>query len=183
MDRSTFRRDPYLRSSAYHLATWSLAAFVFELRLGRGQFDAASVGLYGVLLGGAILTSITHERRVGKMAGPAGDAVWSGAGAMWLRLLGTLVTLTGMLAFAGRGDLLFAAWAFGVGWGFAVWGWKANFPWYAGLGLGLAWVALVDAAMLAAGTPMPMLRGLVLAVGLPALALRTNHRFLWFRPG
>lgn len=136
-----------------------------------------------VLLAGAVLTSITHERRVGKMAGPAGDAVWSGAGVMWLRLLGTLVMLNAVLAAQGQSGLVFALSVFGVGWGFALWGWKANFPWYAGLGLGLAWIGLVDAAMLAAEMPEPLLRYLVLAVGLPAVALLTNYRFLWFRPG
>ena len=186
MDPATFRRDPYLRTSASHLATWSLVGFVLELRLGGPESAGTPEGIVvAVLLAGAVLASLTHERRVGKMAGPAGPvgtASFEGAGRMWSGLLAALTAASALLLLASRPQWLFDAWTVGVGSGFAVWGWKAGFAWYTGLGLALVAVGAVDAIVTAAGGSVLALRCLVLALALPAFSLVTNRRFLWFRP-
>ncbi|MFN2427645.1 MAG: hypothetical protein ABR587_14490 [Candidatus Binatia bacterium] len=178
MDPVTFRRDRYLRTSGYHLATWSLVALVVELRLGH---PAPAAAVLAGLLAGATLTSFTHERRVGKMAGAAGAAVYEGAGRMWLALFAVLGAATAALVLASRQEWLFGAWAAGVGLGFTFWGWKAGFAWYVGVGSTMLAASLADAAQVWAGEPVLGFRVFVLGVALPALALLTNRRFLWFR--
>lgn len=183
MDALTFRRDPYLRSSAYHLATWSLTAFVLVLRAQSSEFGVDLVPMTVMLVGAAAMTSMTHERRVGKMVGPAGEAVWPEAGAMWLRLLGALVINSGWLMGLGRPDLLFTLWALGVGAGLAVWGRRVQLDWYLGAGATLAAVGVLDALLTVQGAATLGLRLVVLGLAVPAFALATNQRFLWFRPG
>jgi len=185
LDPATYRRDPYLRSSAYHLATWSLMGFVLEL---RGSMPAASTDspshlpVVVVLLAGAAMTSLTHERRLGKMVGPAGAAVFDGAGRMWTGVLAVLVAASVLLLAASRPQLLFDVWVVGVGAGLAAWGSKAGFAWYLGLGAAMVAVGAVDVALRSAGFPVLALRCALLAVALPVAALVTNHRFLWFHP-
>lgn len=183
MDPITFRRDPYLRTSAYHLATWSLVATVLELRLATGAAAAGSRAVLPVLLAGAVLTSLTHERRVGKMTGPAGAPLVEGAARIWVQGLSVLAAVSAVLVVAERPQLVFDAWMLGVGVGFVVWGRAAAFAWYVGLGLAMIATAVVDFMLLsAAGVPLLQLRLLASGVVIPGLALLTNRRFLWFRP-
>jgi hypothetical protein len=184
LEPSTFRRDPYLRSSAYHLATWSLAAFVIEFQLASASgLDAANgIAALVVLIGASALSSVTHERRVGKMMGPAGAPVWAGAGQMWLVLLVGLAAGSLVLALGSLAALLFPLWALAVGAGFATWGRKAAFAWYTGLGFALVGVGLLDLAIGISAGPTTPFRITVLGLGLPGFALLTNRRFLWLRP-
>ncbi|MFN2378192.1 MAG: hypothetical protein ABR538_16810 [Candidatus Binatia bacterium] len=181
---TTFRRDPWLRSSGYHLATWSLLGLVLELRrLSPGE--GAAVGGAGLLflVAAAVLTSFTHERRIGKMAGPAGEAVWPGAAALWRTLLAALAAASALLLTTENAGMLFPLWCAGVGCGFWLWGRGAGFPWYEGLGLLMSVAALVDVGLLwAEGSAAPGFRFAVLGLVLPGAGLLTSRRFLWFRP-
>lgn len=185
MTPAEYRRDRWLRTSAYHLSTWSLAAFVLAFRAEAvpGPFDATGVAVVLVVLGGSVMSSLTHERRVGKMAGVSGEAVDGSAGGRWVALLATtVVTGAGMLAL-GRADALYALGLTGVGTGFVLWGRRARFPWYLGLGAAMLAAALLDRVLAAAGGPAGPLRLLVLGLALPVAALLTNRRYLWFRAG
>lgn len=185
MDPSTFRRDPFLRSSAYHLATWSLAALVLELRRSSpspGDDGASSAAVVAAVVGGALLTSMTHERRVGKMAGAAGEPVFAGAGRMWAGALVGMLAGSVALAGAGWAGWLFNLWVGGTGATFARWGRRTGMNWYVGLGLAMVAFAAADAVLaMLEGQPSPGSRFLVLGVVLPGAALVTNRRFLWFR--
>jgi len=179
-----FRRDRWLRSSAYHLSTWSLAAFVLAFRAEAvpEPFDSTGLAVAIVVLGGSVMSSLTHERRVGKMAGVAGEAVYAGAGRMWTGVLGALALAATALAMkTGRADGLYALGMVGVGTGFARWGRRAKFPWYLGLGASMIAVGALDAVLVGAGGPARPLRLLVLGLALPVAALLTNRRYLWFR--
>jgi hypothetical protein len=190
LEPASFRRDPYLRSSAYHLATWSLVAFVLELRGATSTASTTSASaqllldlpVTVVLMAGAAMTSLTHERRVGKMVGPAGEALFAAAGRMWLALFAALAAASALLLAASKPQLLFDAWVVGVGSGFVVWGSKARFAWYMGLGAATVATAVLDMVLWSAGMSVLELRCLLLALALPAAALATNYRFLWFRP-
>lgn len=184
---TTFRRDPWLRSSGYHLATWSLLGLVLELRrLSPGE--GAVTGSAGLLflVAAAILTSLTHERRIGKMvgpAGPAGEAVWPGAGALWRTLLSALAAASALLVATQNAGMLFPLWCAGVGSGFWLWGRRAGFAWYEGLGLLMAVAAMVDVGLMwGEGGAAPGFRFAVLGLVLPGAGLLTSRRFLWFRP-
>lgn len=182
-----FRRDRWLRTSAYHLSTWSLAAFVLSLRAeaGREPFDAAGVAVAVAVVGGSVMSSLTHERRVGKMAGVAGDAVDAGAGRSWAGVLAALaLSAAGLVLATGRTDGLYLLGMVGVGTGFARWGRRAKFPWYLGLGAAMVAAGVLDGVLALVGGPArPFVRLFVLGLALPAAALLTNRRFLWFRPG
>lgn len=190
MDPATFRRDRYLRSSGYHLAVWSLAAFVLQYRLGlqpSGQ-GISAFPFFVMLVGGSLMTSFTHERRVGKMAGVAGEPVFAGAGRLWLVVFAALGFVDSVLIASGLELYLVPSWWLGVGAGFAVWGWRAGFGWYTGFGAALVSAGMLDLIVLqtdpsgiAAGLHRVIWRSLVLAVFIPAFALETNRRHLWFR--
>jgi hypothetical protein len=188
MDRETFRCDRRLRSSGYHLATWSLAAFVLQLQLSRAAEaggsglvpDRASlVAMAVVVVAASMVTSFINERRVAKITGPAGVSAYDGAGAMWRVVLGVLVLVTGVLLSQSRGWQVFDVWAFGVGGAYILWGTRANFPWFSRIGLLMVVAGLFDVLMLSLGEPVTALRLLVLGVLLPAAALATNRRYLW----
>lgn len=167
------------------MATWSLVAFVLELRCSMAAASTEALSqlpVVAVLLGGAVLTSFTHERRVGKMVGPAGEAVFDGAGRMWLRVFAALVTASALAMVASAPQRIFEVWIVGVGSGLAFWGWRAGFAWYVGLGAAMIATAAVDVVLGSAGLPVFALRGAVLALALPAAALVINRRFLWFHP-
>lgn len=184
MDPPTFRRDPWLRGSAYHLATWSLLLFVLDLRRGAADAAVADTGLAGtiVLLGATVMTSLTHERRIGKMAGPAAAPLWPGVAGLARGLAVGLVGTSAALAMAGRSDAIVTLWLSGVGAGLAAWGRRAAFGWYVGLGGATVAASLVDAGILLwRGFPSTGFRAAVLVVALPAAALWTNRTWLWFR--
>lgn len=178
MDPAVFRRDPWLRTSGYHLATWSLVALVLELM--RTSHRESSLSLVVVLLGGAVLTSLTHERRVAKMAGRAGNPVYEKTPLLWgfvaLALLSTFAAAMG----APNSDPLFPVGMVIVGVGFAQWGAGARFAWFVGLGAAIVAAGLLDVVL--DPETRPYWRMLVLGVGLPAAGLATSSRYLWFRP-
>lgn len=185
MTPAEYRRDRWLRSSAYHLSTWSLAAFVLALRAETvpDPFDATGLAVMLVVLAGSGMSSLTHERRVAKMAGVAGEAVYAGAGRMWAGVLGALA-LSGLALVlrTGRGDGLYLLGMVGAGTGFALWGRRAKFFWYLGLGVAMLVAGVVDGVLVSVGGPARPLRLLVLGLVLPVTALVTNRRYLWFRP-
>jgi hypothetical protein len=183
MTPSEFRRDRWLRTSAYHLSTWSLTAFALAL---RAEFvpralDATGAALAVALAAGSVLSSLTHERRVAKMAGVAGEAAYAGAGRLWSALFGVLAVVAALLVGMGAAASLYAAAMLVVGTGFALWGRRAKFDWYFRLGLAMVSAGAFDLAVEGSALAAP-LRLLVLGLGLPAAALATNRRYLWFRP-
>lgn len=144
-----------------------------------GAGEAAAVV---VIVGAGILTSMTHGRRIAKMAGLPGEPVFAQAGAMWRLLLAALVAASAVLVSSSQAGDLFRLWMAGVGAGFAAWGRLAGFGWYAGIGLVMAASAAVDAMLPPGGPAAVALRCGMLGLVLPAFALATNRRFLWFRP-
>lgn len=190
MDPALFRRDPWLRTSGYHLATWSLVAFVLELRRPAASEDAAAFLV--VLLGGALLTSLTHERRVGKMAGLAGVPLHPRTDVLWWSVVGAIVLGSLTLHWIARPHWMFPMWMMLAGEGFLLWGMALRFAWYRALGAAMIAAGLLDIAMMAldAGAwPRLLMLGewprlLVLGVLLPAVGVATSRCFLWFRaPG
>jgi hypothetical protein len=180
VDPSAFRRDPWLRTSGYHLATWSLVAFVMELWRRQPESDHATATV--VLVAGAVLTSLTNERRVAKMAGIAGEPVYPGTALVW-RLVALALFVSGAAAvFEANTNGMFPVAMIATGMGFAVWGAGAGFAWFSALGAAMVGTALVDVALLGRGDASRTLRLAVLGVALPAFGLATSYRFLWFRP-
>jgi hypothetical protein len=177
LNPAAFRRDPWLRTSGYHLATWSLVAFVLELV--RTSDGAAGMSSVVVLLAGGVLSSFTHERRVAKMAGAAGDPVYENTALLWGLVALALISAGVAAAGAPVSDPLFPVAMVIVGIGFAQWGAGAHFPWFVGLGSAIVAVGLLDVAISAPARPY--LRMLVLGVLLPAAGIETSRRYLWFR--
>jgi hypothetical protein len=177
LDPAAFRRDPWLRTSGYHLATWSLVALALELM--RASTDDPGVSRIVVLLGGALLISSTHERRVAKMAGVAGNLVYEKTRLLWgfvaLALLSTFVAATG----APNADPLFPVAMVIVGVGFAQWGAGARFAWFVGLGSAIVGAGLLDVVV--GPAVRPYWRMLVLGILLPGAGIETSRRYLWFR--
>lgn len=183
MNPTIFRRDRWLRTSAYHLATWSIAAFVFEVRFrSAGQTDEATgIATAVVIVAASLLSSMTTERRIGKMFGPAGEPAFAGAGRMWRMVFATLASATAALVFASRAEAVLTLWLLGVGTGFLFWGRRIGFAWYAGVGLAMIAAGILDSCLAATGGPVALVRMLVLGLALPVTAVVTNRRFLWLR--
>lgn len=183
MKPADFRRDRRLRTSGYHLATWSLAAFVLEARAlaMQGHAGAGSGAVMLIVIAGSVLSSLTHERRVGKMTGPAGETVFDSAARLWAVVFMVLGVVSVWLAAGGQSRWLFPLWMLGVGLGFTIWGSRAAFGWYVFLGVAMAVAAALDVGLAVAGWPHRPLRLAVLGLALPAAALMTNRRYLWFR--
>jgi hypothetical protein len=179
-----FRQDRWLRTSATHLATWSLAALVLDvlLRAAGKASQGTGIATFVVVVAASLLNSMTTERRVAKMLGPAGKPVYAGAGRMWLLVFATLASASAALFGAGRADAIVTLWLFGAGTAFLFWGRTIGFSWYAGAGLGMMLAGAVDSWMSAAGGPVGLWRILVLGLALPATAIATNRRYLWLRP-
>jgi len=178
-----FRKDRWLRTSAYHLASWSLAALVLDVRLRSvGQTtQATGIATFVVIIAASLLSSMTTERRVAKMLGPAGAPVFAGAGRMWLLVIGALTSASVAIASAGRVEAVLTLWMIGVGTAFLFWGRTIDFSWYAGLGLALIAAGAADSWMTATGGPVGPYRVVVLGLALPAAAILTNRRYLWLR--
>lgn len=179
MDPGHFRGDPWLRSSGYHLATWSLVALVLDLRRAAPSGTGAAGAI--LLVAAAVLTSLTHERRIGKMAGPALVPVWDRAGQLWWSLLAGFVAIAVPLVTRGHGEWLVPVGLVLVGTGHLVWSRCVRMSWLAVIGAAAVAAALVDAAATASGQAPLALRALVLGVVLPAAGLWTSRRYLWFR--
>ncbi len=178
MDPENFRRDPWLRGSGYHLATWSLVALVLDLR--RAAPGASAAGTV-VFVAAAVLTSLTHERRIGKMAGPALEPVWDGAGRLWWSLGAAFAASGAVLAARGLEQWLVPALLATVGAGYLVWSRFVRMPWFAAVGAVALVAALLDAGATATGQPTLAMRFLVLGLVLPAAGLWTSRQYLWFR--
>jgi hypothetical protein len=179
VDPALFRRDPWLRTSGYHLATWSLVAFVLELRRAAAT-DGGDAAFLVVLLGGALLTSLTHERRVGKMAGIAGAPLHPRIDVLWWSVIGAIVLGGLALHWIARPHWMFPMWMMLAGEGFLLWGMAVGFAWYRALGVAMIAAGLLDIAMMATGAGRwPRL--VVLGALLPAAGLVTSRRYLWFR--
>ncbi len=183
MQPEIFRKDRWLRTSAYHLASWSLAALVLDVRLRSAVTTTHATGIaaFVVIVGASLLTSMTTERRVAKMFGPAGAPVFAGAGRLWLMVFAVLTSASVAIASAGRVEAVVTLWMFGVGAAFLFWGRTIGFSWYAGLGLALMAAGAIDSWMSATGGPVGLLRVFVLGLALPAAAILTNRRYLWLR--
>ena len=178
MTPAEFRRDPWLRTSASHLATWSFAALALDLlaRSGAGTPRAVRVSAIVGVVAGSLLTSMTTERRIAKMVGPAGDSVYERAGQLWTIVLATLVAATFVLVALEQRGALMPMWLGGVGAAFVFWGRKTRFDWYVILGGAMFAFAVFD-LLFAAGT----LRIVVLGVLLPVAAMAANRQYLWLR--
>jgi hypothetical protein len=180
LNAAAFRRDPWLRTSGYHLATWSLVAFVLEML--RTSDGAAGVASVVALLAGGVLSSFTHERRVAKMAGAAGAPVYQKTPLLWGFVALALVSAGVAAIGAPNTDPLFPVAMVIVGIGFAQWGAGARFAWFVGLGSAIVAAGLLDIALSAPWRPC--LRMIVLGALLPAAGIETSRRYLWFRdPG
>jgi hypothetical protein len=176
VDPATFRRDAWLRSSGYHLATWSLAGFAIELRRATRAEDAAP-GFVILIAALALLTSLTHERRVGKIAGIAGEPAWRHSAQLWRAMVCLLVAGSLAVMLASRQHLLFQVWMLVVGSGCVLWGRGTRFAWMSGAGGTMIAAGLLDLAW-----PSTALRLFVLGLVLPAAGLTASSRYLWSRP-
>jgi hypothetical protein len=186
-DRAAFRRDRYLRSSPWHLLTWSLAAFAFQWRMGLSPhpLDPGLAGFAFALVAGSLLTSHTHERRCGKMFGPADRPVFAGAGRLWTVVFAAMAAGSAAVLSAGRPLDLVTVWMGGAGLGFAAWGAFAGFrPWLL-VGLALLVATALDLAwsatpgLVGEGLRRLWLRSAVLALFLPASAVFVIRRYGW----
>jgi hypothetical protein len=179
---SEFRRDPWLRTSAYALATWSLAGFLLEVRL-RAAGTATEDGIAAtiVIAGASLLASRTHARRVAKMAGQAGEPVFANAKAMWRLIVAAALLLSVVAVRAGRTDLVFPLWMLAAGSGFAAWGRAVGLGWYVGLGALMAGIGLLDLLLSRGSFAAYSLEMFTLGLLLPAAAIATNRQFLWIR--
>jgi len=179
LDRAAFRRDPLLRSSAQHLATWSLAVLVLDLRDCAGAASGgAPMFVVVAVLAGAILASLTHERRIGKMLGPAPDPP-GGPTAGQCRVGALIATVVGVLTVTSVADCALATvWMGCVGAGLFVWGRALVFHPYVAMGLGLLLCAAIDAALVLAGSfgIAALLRMGVLGAAMPIYAVNASMR-------
>lgn len=129
------------------------------------------------------MTGFTTERRIAKMVGPAGEPLVAAAGQMWVLAIASLIVASTTLAIASLEELVVSIWLAGTGAMLVWWGRRADFAWYAGLGAMMLAAGLADAAVATTGGWRLGLRVLVLGLAIPAAAVATNRRFLWFRPG
>ena len=158
--------------------TWSLVALVFELRRASVMESGPFVVL--ALVGGAMLASLTHERRVAKMVGKAGDAVYEHTAVLWRLVLVGLAAASVAAAASPQTGSIYPVAMVVIGIGFAQWGAGARFAWFVWLGVLVVAAGLADVA-LAPADAARTLRLLVLGLALPAFGLETSRRFLWFR--
>src|SRR5690348_9142474 len=97
-----------------------------------------------VLVAGALLISSTHERRVAKMAGLAGNVVYDKTRVLW-SFAGLALASTFVAAMrAPNADPLFPVAMVIVGVGFAQWGAGARFAWFVWLGAAIVVAGLFD---------------------------------------
>jgi len=180
LDRAAFRRDPLLRSSAHHLATWSLSVLVLDLRDCAGATSSGATGgapmfVVVAVLAGAILASLTHERRLGKMLGPAPDPPGRPTAGQ-CRVAAMLATVVGILTLTSLTDCTLATvWMGCVGVGLFAWGRALAFRPYVRMGSMLALLAGVD-ALLGGGEASWILRAVALGILVPAGAMTVNRR-------
>ncbi|MBI5505560.1 MAG: hypothetical protein HY899_12215 [Deltaproteobacteria bacterium] len=192
MDRTSFCRDPFLRTSAYNMATWAVVNVLFSVpnyALAAGA--AWSPGLLGtyslVLFASGVALSAVHERRVGKLVGPAGQALFP-AGKLWgpLLLIGVVGTVS--LIVTSRPQFIQPLWLLVVGSAYVIWGVATSFRLYQLLGgvLGVAGLVVLALQETRPGA-VPSVLGLHLwnltMGGFSfAVAVATNRRYLWIAP-
>lgn len=192
MDRAAFRRDPFLRTSAYNMATWALVNVLFSLpnyRLAAGAaWSPACFGIYSLgLLTAGIALSAVHERRVAKLVGPAGDALFA-AGRLWGPLLLVGTGGTALLVTAGRPQFVQPLWLLVVGSAYVIWGAATRFRLYQVLGgvLGVAGLVVLALQQTRPGAPPSVLGlhvwNLTMGAFSFAVAVTANRRYLWSAP-
>jgi hypothetical protein len=183
LDPLRFRRDPWLRTIGYHLATWSLAALVLELERASPTPGSGPSSIV-VVLGATVLVSLTHERRVAKMAGIASDPVDPRVSVLVTTTLAALVLATAAFAYASLAHWIVTAWLAGIGAMLLVWSSLITFEWLGGVGATLVGASLADAALLIwrpGSDATVAVRMLVLGIVVPLAGVLTSRRFLWFR--
>ena len=192
MDRASFRRDPFLRTSAYNMATWAVVNMLFSVpNYAMAAGAAWSPGLLGTyslaLFAVGIALSAIHERRVGKMVGPPGEPLFP-AEKLWSPLL--LIGFAGTVALivSGRPQFIQPLWLLVVGTAYIVWGIGIRLRLYVVLGVVLALTGLAALAMQeprsgAAPSVLGLhLWNLTMGGFALAVAVATNRRYLWFTP-
>jgi len=192
MDSVSFRRDPFLRTSAYNMATWAVVNVLFSVpnyALAAGTaWSPSLLGTYSLgLFAAGIALSAMHERRVGKLVGPAGEALFP-AGKLWGPLL--LIGFGGTVALvvSGRPQFIQPLWLLVVGSAYVVWGAATRFRLYQLLGgvlaaAGLAVLALQETRPGAAPSVLGLhLWNLTMGAFALTVAVITNRRYLWFAP-
>jgi hypothetical protein len=185
MTAAAFRRDRWLRTSASHLGTWSVASLVLDSVIrSTGRTGSMRSATFVAIAGITLLNSMTTERRVAKMVGVAGEPVYAAAGAMWRLVLAMLALASVALVAAHAAAAVIPLWLAGVGATFLFWGRKTELAWYAALGAAMVIAGVADAWLSRSSGPVGPLRVAVLGLALPAAAIATNRRFLWVRaPG
>ena len=151
-------------------------------------WPAGLLGTYtlGLFAAGVALGAV-HERRVGKLIGPAGEALFP-AGKLWGPLLligfvGTVLLLTG-----GRPQYVQPLWLLVVGIAYVIWGVATRLRLYQVLGgvlgvAGLAALALQEPRAGAAPSVLGLhIWNLTMGAFAFAIAMATNRRYLWFAP-
>jgi hypothetical protein len=177
-----FRRDPWLRTSASHLATWSVAAVAVELLLRASpRISATTVATVVAVAVAAIVASMTTERRIAKMAGPAHEPIDPSAAPRFGLAIALLVTASLALVAASRADALPMLWLLGTGNSLVVWGSKLRFAWYVRFGVALVGAGVLEAVLAASGERVIALHLIVMGIGVPVAAIVTNRRWLWIR--
>lgn len=174
------------------MATWAVVNVLFSVpnyALAAGA--AWSPGLLGtyslVLFASGVALSAVHERRVGKLVGPAGQALFP-AGKLWgpLLLIGVVGTVS--LIVTSRPQFIQPLWLLVVGSAYVIWGVATSFRLYQLLGgvLGVAGLVVLALQETRPGA-VPSVLGLHLwnltMGGFSfAVAVATNRRYLWIAP-
>ncbi|HYC55134.1 MAG TPA: hypothetical protein VEL28_09380 [Candidatus Binatia bacterium] len=173
------------------MATWAIINMAlsvpsYAMAAGTAWAPISAGGYTVAFFAAGLLAGAVHERRVAKMIGPAGDAIFP-ASKLWAPLL--LIGFGGTIALiaTGRPALVQPLWLLAVGTAYAVWGWTTRLALYRWLGLVLFACGVFTASLQSfeAGA-VPSILGLHvwnLTMGLAsiAIAVAVNRRYLWAR--
>lgn len=190
MDSAAFRSDPFLRTSAYNMATWAIVNMLFSVpnyaMAAGAAWSPGVLGTYSIVLFAVGMgLSAVHERRVGKMVGPPGQPLFP-AEKLWGPLLLTGFAGTVTLIATGRPQFIQPLWLLVVGPAYIVWGLGIRLRIYQVFGVVLTAAGLVALSMQETRSgAAPSVLGLHLwnlTMGAFALAVAfaTNRRYLWF---
>ncbi|HYB98235.1 MAG TPA: hypothetical protein VEC57_03790 [Candidatus Limnocylindrales bacterium] len=191
LDSEAFCRDPFLRTSAYNMATWAVVNMAlsvpsYAMAAGTAWAPLSAGGYTLAFFAAGLIAGAVHERRVAKMVGPAGDAVFPAA-RLWAPLLLIGFGGTIFLIATGRPALVQPLWLLAVGSAYAMWGWRTRLSLYRWLGLLLlvcgAFVASLQSYEVGAAPAVLGLHvwNLTMGVASVAIAIVVNRRYLWQR--